>query len=67
MEERDPSGIRGEWLRLTEGGHIRPLAELEAEAVERALAFYGGNLSEAARRLGVGRSTIYRKMRKGGA
>jgi ActR/RegA family two-component response regulator len=30
--------------------------------VERVVAECGGNLSEAARRLGVGRSTLYRKL-----
>lgn len=42
-------------------GHIRTLAEIEAEAVDQAMARYSGAMSEAARRLGIGRSTLYRK------
>ena len=42
-------------------GHIRPLAEIEADALEFALKRYDGQMSEAARRLGIGRSTLYRK------
>ncbi|MGF1447744.1 MAG: sigma-54-dependent transcriptional regulator [Pikeienuella sp.] len=43
-------------------GHIRPLAELERAAISRALTLYGGRMSETARRLGIGRSTLYRKI-----
>ena len=43
-------------------GHVRPLSQIEAEAIRLALEIYGGNLSEAARRLGIGRSTLYRKL-----
>ncbi|WP_246209603.1 sigma-54-dependent transcriptional regulator [Pikeienuella piscinae] len=48
-----------------EDGHIRPLVEIEAAALEAALTRYGGAMSEAARRLGIGRSTLYRKTRGG--
>jgi two-component system repressor protein LuxO len=40
---------------------IRPLAELEREAIERAVALCGGNIAKAAAHLGVSPSTIYRK------
>lgn len=46
---------------LGEDGHVRPLAEIEADALEYALQRYDGQMSEAARRLGIGRSTLYRK------
>lgn len=46
-----------------ESGHVHTLAEIEAAALEAALARYGGSMSEAARRLGIGRSTLYRKTR----
>lgn len=36
----------------------------ELAAVKRALARAGGNISEAARALGVGRATLYRRMRR---
>jgi len=43
-------------------GHVRPLAEIEAEAIRRALGQYRGRMAEVARRLGIGRSTLYRKL-----
>ena len=42
----------------------RTLHAIGREAVEQALAACGGNLSEAARRLGVSRNTLYRKLGK---
>lgn len=38
------------------------LQTLEQRAIERALRYTNGNVSEAARRLGIGRTTLYRKM-----
>jgi len=50
-------------LVLTESnGDVRPLAQVEAEMIELALKKYNGRMSEAARRLGIGRSTLYRKV-----
>lgn len=43
-------------------GHVRPLADVESETIRFAISRYGGNLSEAARRLGIGRSTLYRRL-----
>lgn len=40
---------------------IVPLALLERQAIERAVDLCGGNMTEAAMRLGVNVSTIYRK------
>jgi DNA-binding NtrC family response regulator len=42
------------------------LDDLERAAIEKALERCGGNLSEAARRLGIGRTTLYRKLVKYG-
>jgi DNA-binding NtrC family response regulator len=42
------------------------LDELEKLAIGRALARYEGNLSRAAQALGLGRSTLYRKMARHG-
>lgn len=44
------------------GGHVRPLDEIEEKAIRFACAHYGGRLTEVARRLGIGRSTLYRKL-----
>ena len=43
------------------GDEIVPLAQLERQAIERAVELCGGNMTEAAIRLGVNVSTIYRK------
>jgi two-component system repressor protein LuxO len=41
--------------------HIRPLAEVERDAIERAIRICGGNIPKAAHFLGVSASTLYRK------
>jgi len=41
---------------------VRPLAEVEREAVRAAVSTCGGNRAEAARRLGIGRNTLARKL-----
>jgi sigma-54 dependent transcriptional regulator, acetoin dehydrogenase operon transcriptional activator AcoR len=45
----------------------RSLDDIEIEAIRRALDAAGGNISEAAKRLGISRNTIYRKLRWNGA
>lgn len=45
---------------------ISRMEELERSAIEAALAECGYNQTEAARHLGVGRTTLYRKMKKFG-
>jgi DNA-binding NtrC family response regulator len=50
-------------LALTDAdGHARPLEEIEAEVIRSAIARYRGQMSEVARRLRIGRSTLYRKL-----
>jgi DNA-binding NtrC family response regulator len=48
---------------LDERGEMRSIGGLEEEAIRFAIGHYGGRLSEVARRLGIGRSTLYRKMK----
>ena len=48
---------------VTDGGHIRTLEEVEADMIKLAMHRYRGQMSEVARKLGIGRSTLYRKMR----
>ncbi|MEZ0211759.1 MAG: response regulator [Xanthobacteraceae bacterium] len=43
-------------------GRMRPLDELEAEIIRFAIAHHDGRMSEVARRLKIGRSTLYRKL-----
>ena len=59
---REQDAIRVTELLLRPDGHARPLAELEAEAIQHAIGLYRGRMSEVARRLGIGRSTLYRKL-----
>jgi DNA-binding NtrC family response regulator len=47
---------------LDAAGHVRPLEEIEAEVIRFAIARYRGQMSEVARRLRIGRSTLYRKL-----
>ena len=42
---------------------IGRLEDVERALIERTLEAAGGNISEAAKRLGVSRNTIYRKLR----
>lgn len=49
-----------------EGGHLRQLEAVERDLIELAIDHYAGHMSEVARRLGIGRSTLYRKMREYG-
>lgn len=44
-------------------GDVRKLAEVEEELIRFALKFYRGQMSEVARKLGIGRSTLYRKLK----
>jgi DNA-binding NtrC family response regulator len=43
-------------------GEVRALEELEAEVIRFAISHYRGQMSEVARRLQIGRSTLYRKL-----
>ena len=46
------------------GGDVRPLAEIEAEMIRLALERYNGRMTLVARKLGIGRSTLYRKLKE---
>jgi DNA-binding NtrC family response regulator len=43
-------------------GEVRPLEDIEAELIRYAITHYRGQMSEVARRLQIGRSTLYRKL-----
>ena len=47
-------------------GHLRALEAVERDLIEFAIEHYAGHMSEVARRLGIGRSTLYRKLREYG-
>jgi DNA-binding NtrC family response regulator len=54
-------GAPGVTLYTTDG-HLRPLEEIESDIIRLAIGHYRGRMSEVARRLGIGRSTLYRKL-----
>ncbi len=48
------------------GNEVRPLAELEKEAILHALEVVGGNRRKAAEMLGIGERTLYDRLKKYG-
>jgi DNA-binding NtrC family response regulator len=53
-----------EHLPILDGsGEVRPLEAIEADLIRFALTHYRGQMSEVARRLQIGRSTLYRKLK----
>ena len=59
VEVRDPNVVR----LLDENGDVRRMDDMEAELIRFATTYYRGQMSEMARKLGIGRSTLYRKMK----
>ncbi|MCC2096536.1 MAG: sigma-54-dependent Fis family transcriptional regulator [Hyphomicrobiales bacterium] len=59
VEVRDPNVLP----LLDDNGNVRRLEKMEAETIRFALVHYRSQMSEVARRLGIGRSTLYRKMK----
>ena len=49
-------------MLYTQDGNLRPLEEIEADVIRLAIGHYRGRMTEVARRLGIGRSTLYRKL-----
>jgi DNA-binding NtrC family response regulator len=57
-----PAALYAKLALLDATGDIRPLEEIEGEVIRFAIAHYRGQMSEVARRLQIGRSTLYRKL-----
>ena len=57
-----PLASAGSLTLLTTTGEVRPLEEMENEIIRFAISHYRGQMSEVARRLKIGRSTLYRKL-----
>jgi len=51
-------------LPVFQDGEVRPLGDIETDLIKLAVKHYGGRMSLVARRLGIGRSTLYRKIRE---
>jgi len=60
FEPRDPNVLK----LIDDSGDVRKIDEIEAEAIRFAFAHYRGQMSQMARKLGIGRSTLYRKMKE---
>ena len=67
---RDPmiaSPLSRSFMGLVDSsGHLRPLEQIEASILRIAFDHYSGRIAEMARYLGIGRSTLYRKLRQAG-
>lgn len=46
------------------GDRVATMDELESKAIENAILQFRGNLTEAAKALGIGRATLYRKVKQ---
>jgi DNA-binding NtrC family response regulator len=67
MNVRDDNGESALGIpAVNQGGDIRPLDEIEADMIRLALGRYRGHMTEVAKRLKIGRSTLYRKMQEYG-
>lgn len=60
VEIKDPSAM----TLLDPMGDVRPLGDVESETIRFALDHYRGQMSKVARKLGIGRSTLYRKLKE---
>jgi DNA-binding NtrC family response regulator len=56
-------GAANDFIPLLDShGEVRPIEDLEAEVIRYAITRYRGQMSEVARRLRIGRSTLYRRL-----
>ena len=51
-------------IQNTANNSVQTINELESVAIKRAIHEYRGNLTEAAKALGIGRATLYRKVKQ---
>jgi len=63
-QSSDEFGEDNAFKIMDRDGHLRSLEEIERDLIEFAIETYSGHMSEVARRLGIGRSTLYRKVRE---
>ncbi|MEP9400285.1 sigma-54 dependent transcriptional regulator [Sphingomonas sp. VNH70] len=62
MGVRPRGGDAGGVTLFRPDGNLRALEEIEADVIRLAIGHYRGRMTEVARRLGIGRSTLYRKL-----
>lgn len=63
FEQAAPFGFM---RNLDKEGHVRKLTDIEEELIRAAINHYSGRMTEVAKRLGIGRSTLYRKLKEYG-
>ena len=49
---------------VSDDGELRPIVDVEADMIRLAIEFYDGRMTQVARRLGIGRSTLYRRLKE---
>jgi DNA-binding NtrC family response regulator len=59
VEIRDPHVVR----LIDDNGEMKPLETVEGETIRFAIDYYRGQMSRVARKLSIGRSTLYRKLK----
>lgn len=64
--QQAPEDLWGFLRLLDQEGNLKSLANLEAEIIQKALDYYDYRMSTVARQLGIGRSTLYRKLKEYG-
>lgn len=60
------TNVRTESAQMETTMTVKTLAELERDAIQASISFNKGNLVKAAKSLGIGRTTLYRKIEKYG-
>ena len=60
--KREPDSFPRTRIPLLDNGEVRKLEDVEAEVIRFAITYYNEQMSEVARRLEIGRSTLYRKL-----
>ena len=64
--DKPTSGLANGHVAVLDAGEVRAMAEIERDLIALAIDHYAGHMSEISRRLGIGRSTLYRKVREYG-
>ncbi|RDE08041.1 sigma-54-dependent transcriptional regulator [Pelagibacterium lacus] len=60
----EPTPVPGRFL--DDAGNLLPLAEIERDLIAFAIDHHAGRMAQVARQLGIGRSTLYRKLKEYG-
>ncbi len=65
VTEEEPSTIpEGTLLQVNDSEELPSLREVEKQVIEKYLQYFDNNLSKTAKKLGIGRNTLYQKIRK---